>query len=474
MLKGEIVAWHQIDMIAFKIQRGKMIRRYFSRMLFVAATICTIHATLCAQAAVALPELTFKRLMNDLQVIVAETPESGDDLTIGLIVRYGSAFDLSGKGGTAYLLSQMFMRGTLDKSAKDIQDELTDLGASVEIQVNWDGYRFLLHGHSSKFERSLLLLQQIVSEAQFTDDDFAAAKKTLLEQLQKSEDPRQEMRYIFESELFKGTTYGRNLKGSAQSVQSLNSGDIKLFYRKYFTPNAAALMVAGNVKGDAVLPKATRIWGIWVRGEETPYSFLPPRKPASRNIMLQDDPTSPAAQFIMGNLWPQRDDPAYYPAMLAARILQTRLNKALPTSLITVKADGRRLSGPFYLQGQSAAAEARGEIQKILDAVEAMQASPITMQELEDARRAWIDEFNGAQHSAEGVCNTMLDSELYRLGTNYATSFPELIRRYDLEVVGQAAKDWIFPGGVIIIVRGPISILKPALEPLAATNQVNP
>jgi len=451
-----------------------MLRRYFSRILLVALIIGAAPAASYSQATVALPELTFKRLMNDLQITVAETPDFGDDLTIGLMVRYGAVFDLSAKGGTAYLLSQLFMRGTLDKSAKDIQDELTNLDATIEIQVNWDGYRFLLHGHSSKYERSLLLLQQIVTEAQFTDEDFAAAKKELLEQLQKPEDPRKELRTILEAELFRGTTYARHLKGSIQSVQGINIGDVRLFYRKYLTPNAAALVIAGNCKGATVLPKATRIWGVWVRGDETPYSFLPPRKPASRNIMLQDDPASPAAQFIMGNLWPQRDDPSYYPAMLAARVLQARLNKALPTSLITVSAEGRRLLGPFYLQGQSAASEARGEIQKILDAVETMQTSPITTQELEDARQGWIDEFNGAQRSADGVCNTMLDSELYRLGTNYTTGFQELIRRYDLDAVGQAAKDWIFPGGVIIIVRGPVTILKPALEPLAMTNQVTP
>jgi len=451
-----------------------MIRQYLSRILLVASMICAVSSASYSQIAAVLPELTFKRLMNDLQIIVAETPDFSDDLTVGLIVRYGSAFDLSGKGGTAYLLSQLFAKGTLDKTAKDIQDELTNLDASLEIQVNWDGYRFLLHGHSSKYERSLLLLQQIVSEAQFTDEDFAAAKKELLDQLQKSEDPRQEIRVLLETELFRGTTYGRRLKGSAQSVQNVNVGDVRLFYRKYFTPNSASLVIAGDVKGAAVLQKATRIWGVWVRGDETPYSFLPPRKPASRNILLQDDPTSPAAQFIMGNLWPQRDDPAYYPAMLAARVLQVRLNKALPTSLITVSAEGRRLLGPFYLQGQSAASEARGEIQKILDAAETMQTSPITTQELEDARQAWTDEFNQAQRSTDGICNTMLDAELYRLGTNYATSFPELIRRYDLDAVKQAAKDWIFPGGVVIIVRGPVSILKPALEPLAMARQVDP
>jgi zinc protease len=451
-----------------------MTRGYVSRIFLIALMAVALSENSYSQNTVVLPELTFKRLMNDLQIIVMETPNFGDNLTIGLIVRYGSAFDPAGKGGVAYLLSQMFMKATLDKSAKDIQEELNNLGASIEVQVNWDGYRFLLRGESSKYERSLLLLQQIVSEAQFTDEDFAAAKKELLERLQKPEDPRQEIRSRVEVELFRGTTYGRRMNGSPQSVQNITIGDIRLFYRKCFSPNVAALVIAGNLKAAPVLQKATRIWGLWVRNDEIPYTFLPPRKPASRNLFLQDDPASPAAQFILGNLWPQRDDPVYYPAMLAARVLQERLTNALPTSLITVNAEGRRLLGPFYLQGQSAAGEARGEIQKILDAVETLQTSPATAQELAEVQQRWIDEINNAQRSTDGICNTMLDSELYRLGTNYVAGFPELIRRYDLDAVKQAAKDWIFPGGVLILVRGPAALLKPALEPLGTIQEIKP
>jgi hypothetical protein len=47
--------------------------------------------------------------------------------------------------------------------------------------------------------------------------------------------------------------------------------------------------------------------------------------------------------------------------MLAVRILQDRLTQALPTSLLTVAAEGRRLQGPFYIQGQAAADQAIDE-----------------------------------------------------------------------------------------------------------------
>ncbi len=456
-------------MIAF----DTMLRNISCVLLTLATFLCS-GTPARAQKPPTLPELSFKRLLNDLQITVAGTPYLGEGMTIGLVVRYGSAFDPADKGGLSHLLSHLFMKATLDRTAKDIQDELTYLGATIDIQPDWDGMRFLLRGDSSKFERSLLLLYQVVGEAQFRPEDFVAAKEQALKEIEKPEDPRQHIRRQFENEVFRGTTYGRPLAGTKKTVENITIGDVRLFYRRFFSPNGSALVIAGNVPAPLVLQKATRIWGVWVRKDEVPFTFLPPRKPASKNVFLEDDPTSPAAQFILGNLWPPREDPGFYPAIVAARILQERLNRTLPTSLITVNAEGRRMMGPFYVQGQAAADQAPGEIGKILESGDAMDTGEVSADELAEAQRKWIEDFNRTLTTTEGVTQAILDSELYRLGTNYMTAVPDLIRRVDADAVKAAARQWIFPGGVIIVVRGPAATMKPALESLGPFQQLNP
>jgi len=445
------------------------------RTSFLLVLIVLLSASAApAQKPVVLPELTSKRLLNDLQVIVASTPYLGENMTIGLVVPHGSAFDPADKGGLIYLLSRMFMKATLDRSAKDIQEELNYLGATLEVHSDWDGIRFILNGQSSKFERSLLLLYQVVGEAQFNDDDFAKAKQEILEEIEKPEDPRQKVKTQFEVALFRGTTYGRPWRGSQASVKNVTAGDVRLSYRRYLHPGSSSLVVVGSTPASLVLQKAARIWGVWVRGDDVPFTFLPPRKPASRNIYFEDDPGSPAAQFILGNLWPRREEPSYYAGIIAARILQERLNKALPTSLLTAQAEGRRMQSPFYIQGQAAADQAIGQIQKILDMVEAARDLAATPEELAEVQRGWIEEFNSAMNSTAAICNLMLDSELYRLGTNYAAMFPDLVRRNGPDAVKEAAKEWFFPGGVVIVVRGPGAMLKAGLESLGTVLPVTP
>ena len=442
------------------------------RFLPAFISIMLLGSAASAQTTPGFPELNSKRLLNELQVIVANPAQPTEGLTIALVVRYGSIYDPSDKGGLANLVSRMFFRASQDRTRKDFQDELSLLGATVDVVCDWDGIRFTLRGRSPAIERSLLLLYQAVGEAVFTEEDLAQVKNEILQQIEAPADPRQRIRLQFEDALFRGTSYGRPLAGTAASVRNINLGDVRLFYRRYFSPGAAALAVVSSTQPQLVLQRSARIWGVWVKKDEVPFTFLPPTVPAARTIMAEDDPASPAAQFVLGSLWPRRDDPAFYAAGLAARILQERLTKVLPTSLVTVAAEGRRMPGPFYIQGQAAVDQAVGEIRKILDAVEALKNAPVAPEELADAKKRWIAEFRDRLGSAEGICSIVLDSELYRLGTNYAASFPELLQSFDPDSVQTAAKDWMLPGGVIILVRGSMAAIKAPLEALGTIQPI--
>jgi zinc protease len=432
---------------------------------FIAAFTFSLPAS-AQEKRQALPELTRTALLNGLQLYVASTPYLGDTMTVGLLLRYGATFDPASKGGEAYLVSQVLGKATIDLTAKDIQDELNYLNAALEVHCDWDGIRLLLRGRSAAYERLLLLLYRISCEAKFNDEDFTRAQNALLEQLSAPEDVRQRVRTQFDSQLFRSTTYGRPLRGSIATVRNITVGDLRFFYKKFFSPDQAALAVVGSAPVIEIQRKARRIWGVWVKVDETPFTFLPAPKPAALNIFLDDDASSPAAQYILGNLWPNREEPQYYACLLATRLLQDQLTKALPASRLTVASEGRRLPGPFFVQGQAAADQAVEEIKKVMDVVEAFKEADVKPADLSGAQDHLVQEFTEGFGTTDGICNALLDAELYRLGINYLSTVPEFIRRANPQAIKDAAKQWFFPGGLVLVVRGPASILRPQLESL--------
>jgi hypothetical protein len=90
------------------------------------------------------------------------------------------------------------------------------------------------------------------------------------------------------------------------------------------------------------------------------------------------------------------------------------------------------------------------------------------------ARKSLIEEFNSALSSTDGLCGIMLDAELYHLGGNYAVLFPEQIGRCDVETLKKAANDWIFPGGELVLIRGPLAMLKSSLGLLGSYQILTP
>ena len=433
-------------------------------IIAIAVLVCAGAYTAAAQGA--LPNLDSRRLLNDLQVTVAQTRQFGDSITMGLVIRYGAAFDPEEKGGLTNLVTRMLMKSAADRSEQDILAELESLGASIDIRYDRDGIRILMRSPSAGFDRALMLMYQVVGEARFEEADFNAVKQSILDELQKPPDPRRRIHEQFEAVLFKGTTYGRPMEGTLESVSAITLGDVRYFYRRFFSPNQAALEIVGNIEPAAVHPRIARTWGLWVRNDEIPFTFTPPNNPADRDIYVENDRESPAAQFIIGGLFPRYEEPDYINALLAARVLEDRINKLLPTSLLTVSSEGRRLASPFFIQGQSAADQAIDQIRDVHAVIEEMKQAAATDEELASARQKLTEEFNRELETADGLCNILLDAELYRLGSNYISFFLDRVRRGDSESVRKAAVAWFFPDGEILLIRGPLPLLKTGLDSL--------
>jgi predicted Zn-dependent peptidase len=124
------------------------------------------------------------------------------------------------------------------------------------------------------------------------------------------------------------------------------------------------------------------------------------------------------------------------------------------------------MPGPFYIQGQAAAEQAVSEIKKVLEVVEEFRNAGMSPDELAGVQKQWIEEFHKTLESTETLCNVLLDAELYRLGNNYASNFAEVVKRNNPDKMKEAVKEWIFPGGVLIYVRGPAVNLRSDLESL--------
>ena len=189
-----------------------------------------------------------------------------------------------------------------------------------------------------------------------------------------------------------GHPYSWSTIGSMDDLSAASLEDVSSFFRRYYAPNNAVLVVAGDVEADAVHAQVRRLFGWIPRGQPVARPRIPvPQIPATRYITLEDRVTLPQLSLI----W--RTDRAFSPddAAISAMgaILTEGKNSRLYNRLVytdqvaqSVEAfhDSQLISGDFYLQVMGKEGGSLDALEKVvLEEVARLAATPPTAEELQ-------------------------------------------------------------------------------------------
>ena len=125
-----------------------------------------------------------------------------------------------------------------------------------------------------------------------TEDVVKPELKVVLEEqnMRVANDPGARLGEQIEAALYLNHPYGRPVIGWRQEIEKLNREDALAFYRRFYTPNNAILVVAGDVTADEVKKLAEETYGKVPRVTEIGPRVRPqePVQEASRTVTLAD------------------------------------------------------------------------------------------------------------------------------------------------------------------------------------------
>ena len=129
-----------------------------------------------------LPEIKEFRLKNNLRVLFVHK-NNLPILQLNLITESGSKFDPTGKKGLAYLTAQLIDEGAGKYNALELDEEFDLLGTAFNTSLDNDNVLLNLLTLQENFERSLELLSLIITEPNFSDEDFIREHAKLITKL---------------------------------------------------------------------------------------------------------------------------------------------------------------------------------------------------------------------------------------------------------------------------------------------------
>lgn len=430
------------------------------------------------KAEVNFPELQRAQLKNGLRIVLAER-HTIPVVNFELQVNAGYASDFFARPGTAKLAMNMLDEGTKSRTSLEIDEALARLGAELSAGSNLDISSVELSALKANLDPSLDLFADVILNPAFPEADFERLKKQQLDAIQREQSEPFSMGLRVLPRLLYGEAHPYNTpftgSGTEASVGELSRAEAQKFYRTWFKPNNATLIVVGDTTLAEIKPKLERFFANWERGD-VPEKKIEQAKEGRTALYLIDRPGSIQSVILAGQLAPPKANPHEIAIETMNHILggtfTSRINMNLREDKhwsygahsSVVSARGPR---PFIVMAPvqtDKTKESVIEVEKELRGITGKE--PITKDELSKAQVSRTLRLPGSWETMSRVGGAIAELIRFGLPDDYYETYAEKVMALELSEVSQAAGLVVDPDQLIWVVVGDRSKIEPGLREL--------
>jgi zinc protease len=233
----------------------------FAKSLMAAGFGLWSVAALGAGVALAAPVTDFT-LDNGLQVVVIEDHRA-PVVTQMLWYRVGAADEAPGKSGIAHFFEHLMFKGTDDRAPGEFSAIVEAQGGNDNAFTSWDYTAYFQRVAADRLGLMMELEADRMRDLILNDEVVATERNVILEERAQrvDSDPGALLREQARAALFLNHPYAIPIIGWRHEIAQLNTADAMAFYRTYYAPNNAVLVVAGDVTPDQVRALAETHYG---------------------------------------------------------------------------------------------------------------------------------------------------------------------------------------------------------------------
>lgn len=224
-----------------------------------AATLLNPHA---ARSETSAPAVTRFTLANGLDVVVI--PDRRTPVVTHMIwYRVGSADEEPGKSGLAHFLEHLMFKGTAKHPAGQFSKILASLGGQENAFTSNDYTAYFQRVTRDHLEQIMAFEADRMTGLVLTDAVVMPERDVVLEERRMRTDnsPAAQLSEAVQAALFVNHPYSHPVIGWEQEIRALNREEALAFYRRFYAPNNAILVVAGDVTPDEVRTLAEKTYG---------------------------------------------------------------------------------------------------------------------------------------------------------------------------------------------------------------------
>jgi len=430
-----------------------------SRPFFIVLLVLTVFLLSPEPLLQAMPPVQRVVLTNQLVLLVGED-HSLPFVTLQFLTDSGARRDPPGKEGLADLTARGLLWGTSKRDLDAINQELDFMGASLRSSSGRDYATLTLRVLKKDFDKGLGILMDVLTQPTFPEDELRREVEKTLASIQTAEDePEQVAEKEFEKTLFLNSRYGHPVEGTRESLHRITREDLLQFYRYYYHPNNAILVVVGDVSPDEIRSKVLPQMETWPSEKIPEERFVTAFADQKRTLKIDRPITQ--ANIILGHRGVSRDNPDYYALTVMNYILggggfssrlfdEIRVKRGLAYSVASYFDPGR-FPGSFQIVLQTKNSSTKEAIALSFQEMERIRKELVSERELEGAKKYLMGSFPMRLDTQAKLVNFLGQVEYFGLGLNYPDAYPSIIQAVTREDVLRVAKTYLHPESTILV-----------------------
>ncbi|MAU97451.1 MAG: peptidase M16 [Fulvimarina sp.] len=241
-------------------------------------------------------------LDNGLQVVVL--PDHRAPVVTQMVYYHvGAADEAPGESGIAHFLEHLMFKGTKANPEGAFSKAVADIGGQENAFTTDDYTGYYQQVPASELKMVMEFEADRMANLVLTDEVVAPERNVILEErrMRVDNDPGAQLQEAVGAALFQNSPYGIPVIGWRGEMEQLSRDDAIAFYDKYYTPNNATLLVAGDVTAEEVRRLAEETYGKVARRADPGdrERALEPEPLAARTVTLSDPKvTQPSMQRV--------------------------------------------------------------------------------------------------------------------------------------------------------------------------------
>lgn len=373
--------------------------------------------------------------------------------------------------GVSAMTAALLGKGSATIDKDSFNEEVDFMGATI----NFGSQSASASSLSRYFGRVLELMADAALHPNFTQEEFDKEKDILLDGIKSGEKSVTTAARRVENLLAYGKDHPYGEYVSKESVERVKLADVDAFYKRYFLPNNAYLVIVGDVDAGDLKKQVKKLFGKWKKKNLSTDPIPDVTNVSTTQIDFVNMPNAVQTEVTVQNTVSLRKkDADYFPLLIANGILggggearlflNLREDKGYTYGSYSSMGNNKYTASRFRASASVRNAVVDSAVVELLYEIDRMKKEVVSDEELNRAKAKYVGSFVRAVEQPSTVAAYALEIETEGLPDDFYTTYLESINNVTKEDIQRVAQKYFLVDQARIVVTGKASEVLDNLE----------